>query len=558
MKKSWLWCGAIACTAFLLYLGSTGLVDETEPLFAEAARDMLVRGDWITPYYNGETRFDKPPLVYWGMIIAYKIVGVNTWGVRLPSALGAIALVFLSFYTVLRFEKKAAWLVAGILSFNMYSLIWGRTGVSDMLLSANIGCSLLCFFCAYSQGEKQETTTGLWGFPSLWYLLFYICSGLAVLAKGPVGLVLPGLVVLGFLVYVGKWKTLIEEMGIIWGIVIFLVVTVPWYVLVIWKNGTEYIDTFFGYHNIQRFTGVVSGHDGSWYYYFPVLFLLFIPWSIYLPVAIADTQFWRRRFWSKQPRSKQLAIFAFFWLAIIFIFFNIAVTRLPSYLLPLVPAATILVSLYWSEVKQSKPLLISIMINIIVTFIFSILFWYLPQIIGDDPAILNLPEVINKSGLPWRGSLIWLSCTGFLIFLITQRKRFSWIIWTNLVAFICMFLFVLIPGVFLIDLERQVPVREIAKTIVEVKQPGEEIVMLAFKKPSLVFYTENKISFLKSQDDFEDYLETSNENPNIANTLLIIIYENKLDDFHLTDRNYELITQQPPYLLLRVERSEFL
>ena len=91
---------SISLLAFLWHLGSIGLVDETEPLFAEAARQMTVTGDWITPYFNGETRFDKPPLIYWLMAIGYKLIGVNEWAVRLPSALAAIALTGLSFYTL--------------------------------------------------------------------------------------------------------------------------------------------------------------------------------------------------------------------------------------------------------------------------------------------------------------------------------------------------------------------------------------------------------------------------------------------------------------------------
>ncbi len=97
---SWVWLLVVSWFAFLWHLGSTGLVDETEPLFAEAARQMTVTGDWITPYYNGETRFDKPPLIYWLIAIAYKLIGVNEWAVRLPSAIAAIALVVFGFYTL--------------------------------------------------------------------------------------------------------------------------------------------------------------------------------------------------------------------------------------------------------------------------------------------------------------------------------------------------------------------------------------------------------------------------------------------------------------------------
>ncbi|WP_228056857.1 glycosyltransferase family 39 protein, partial [Microcoleus sp. LEGE 07076] len=105
---SLLWLGAIASVAFLWHLGNIGLVDETEPLFAEAARQMTVTGDWITPYFNGETRFDKPPLIYWLMAAAYRTLGVNEWAVRLPSALCAIALTCLGFYTLSKTEGSSA------------------------------------------------------------------------------------------------------------------------------------------------------------------------------------------------------------------------------------------------------------------------------------------------------------------------------------------------------------------------------------------------------------------------------------------------------------------
>jgi hypothetical protein len=103
---SLLWLCAIAWVAFLWHLGNIGLVDETEPLFAEAARQMTVTGDWITPYFNGATRFDKPPLIYWLMAVAYRTLGVNEWAVRLPSALCAIALTCLGFYTLSKTEGR--------------------------------------------------------------------------------------------------------------------------------------------------------------------------------------------------------------------------------------------------------------------------------------------------------------------------------------------------------------------------------------------------------------------------------------------------------------------
>src|SRR4028118_1348782 len=97
------WVLLLCGVAFCWHLGSIGLVDETEPLFAEASRQMVETGDWVTPYYNGNTRFDKPPLVYWLMAIGYQTIGVNEWAVRLPSAVAATLLTIFGFLTLRKF-----------------------------------------------------------------------------------------------------------------------------------------------------------------------------------------------------------------------------------------------------------------------------------------------------------------------------------------------------------------------------------------------------------------------------------------------------------------------
>lgn len=554
MKKlGWLWCGIISVTAFLLCLGSTGLVDETEPLFAEAARGMKVTGDWITPYFNEETRFDKPPLVYWGMAIAFHLVGVNEWGVRLPSALGAIALTFLAFYTVSRFHPRGAYLVPPILAFNLHTLIWARTGVSDLLLTACIGGALFCFFWGYSQGKRLKNNPSLTQFPSRWYLAFYILLALGVLAKGPVGVVLPGLIILAFLIYVGQFKSVLQEMGVIWGGIIFLALSIPWYFLVIQRHGYSYISNFFGYHNLERFTSVVNRHSAPWYFYFLVILVLFAPWSVYLPAAIARVEFWRRRFWRHQPRSQQLSLFVFFWFVTVFGFFSIAVTKLPSYTLPLIPAATILVSLYWGEIKAlTSSVLISIIANVILAFGLAIFFWYSPQFIGEDPGVVNLPQIVADSGLPWRGTIIWAVTGLVIIFLVREKQRWRGIIWANVIGFMAFFMLVLIPTIFLIDSVRQLPLRQLSATAIAVQKPQEPIYMLGFIKPSVVFYTQNPVNFYRVPSSFEDDLEALREDPASVESILVITYAQKLEEFELDKYGFELIEQQGVYRLLRI------
>ncbi len=347
------------------------MIDETEPLFAEAARQMTVTGDWITPFFNGETRFDKPPLIYWLMAIAYSALGVNEWAVRLPSAIAAMALVSLGFYTLCFFAsqslesgvqsqpsskfKRPNWLCAGLGSalmvLNLETIVWARTGVSDMLLTGCMGGALLSFFLGYAQPSKPAVQ-------ACWYLAFYILIALAILTKKPVGIILPALIIGSFLLYLGNALAVLREMRVLLGGILVLAIALPWYGLVIRANGWAYINSFFGYHNLERFTSAVNHHEGPWYYHFPVVLLGFAPWSIYLPVAIARLQFWQRSHWRLRDRSTHLGLFALFWFMGVFGFFTIAVTKLPSYVLPLMPAAAILVALLWSEeikVKGSLP-----------------------------------------------------------------------------------------------------------------------------------------------------------------------------------------------------------
>ncbi len=415
-KSSWwfsfFWLLLIGFFAFIWNLGTTGLVDETEPLFAEAARQMAETGDWVTPYFNGETRFDKPPLVYWLMAIGYKVIGVNEWAVRWPSAFAAIALMAMVFYTLRRYgfatpgtakqgegvsrpQRQlwlSAWLGSALVALNIQTLVWAHTGVSDLLLSGCMGCAILCFFLGYA---KYRGEGGWFAWPRPWYLAFYILTSLAVLTKGPVGIVIPGIVIIPFLLYVGGLWQVAKEAGLVVGSILFLILSVPWFVLVSLRN-PDYLDSFFGYHNFERFTGVVNHHAAPWYFYFLVVLVGFAPYSVYLPQAIFRLKFWQPSFWRKQPRSAQLSLFALFWFAAIFLFFSVAVTKLPSYTLPLLPAAAILVALLGSEeltkVKQltnkTKPnrgLLITNLVNILFLFVLAAALAYAPTLLVMTP-----------------------------------------------------------------------------------------------------------------------------------------------------------------------------
>jgi len=156
---------------------------------------------------------------------------------------------------------------------------------------------------------------------------------------------------------------------------------------------------------------VVNHHSAPWFFYFLVVPIGFLPWSIHLPVAIARLKFWQRRHWQQQPRSAQLGLFAWVWFAVIFGFFTIAVTKLPSYTIPLLPAAAILVALFWSDqMTRSQPhraAVISHWVNIGLLAGLAGAILYCPHWMGDDPEMPNFQELLQQSGILIVGAVIW-------------------------------------------------------------------------------------------------------------------------------------------------------
>ncbi|MEH2061972.1 MAG: glycosyltransferase family 39 protein [Nostoc sp.] len=590
-----LWLMAIGWIAFGWNLGNIGLIDETEPLFAEASRQMFVTGDWITPFFNGETRFDKPALIYWCQAIAYAIIGVNEWAVRLPSAIAAFALVCLAFYTIYWYLGKQdeleqvsrptrryliSFIAAALMALNPETIIWARTGVSDMLLTACMASALLCFFVGYAgkegTGEEFSQTrreaTSL--FPNKWYLAFYVLIAGAILTKGPVGIVLPGIIVGAFLLYVGKVREVLREMHLFVGILLIIVLSVPWYALVIWRNGWNYINSFFGYHNLERFTEVVNGHSAPWYFYFLVVLLGFAPYSVYLPASIVRLKFWQRSHWRSVERFQQFGLFAWFWFASIFSFFCIAVTKLPSYVLPLMPAAAILVALLWSDLfpnienendtekvlenLSSSPrlpvpasLVWSGWVNVVFLSFLATALFNITHILGTDPAISNFHELIQKSGLPIIAGAIWLVCAVLVAGLLLSR-RWNYVISINLIGFVAFIIFVLTPASFFIDRERQLPLRELSAIVLEAKQPDEELIMLGFKKPSVVFYSHIHVNYLGFPQEAIDHIKKQAAKGLKPASVLLLAEQKKFLQMDLQPDDYKNLSTKGAYNLVRV------
>jgi len=321
-------------TLFFFRLGTPGLFDADEPAYAQAAREMLETRDWITPHFNGRPRFDKPILFYWLITLTYRVFGVTELAVRFWSALAAVILVLVIARAARRWFGPPADLLAGLaFTTNLLTALLARAAVTDMLLTLFVTLAILAGVEALS-GSPQP---GRW-----WATTGWAAMGLAVLVKGPVGLVIPGMALGGTLLVLRELRRGLARLFPWQGLALFAAITFPWYVLVLAANGWAFVEGFVIKHHMTRYTGVISSHAGPLWFYLPVTLIGFFPWSGFLPRGLWQAgRVARRR--EARDRADRLLVACACWAGGVFIFFSFAGTKLPSYLFPAFPAMALLV-----------------------------------------------------------------------------------------------------------------------------------------------------------------------------------------------------------------------
>ncbi|MBI4379906.1 MAG: glycosyltransferase family 39 protein [candidate division NC10 bacterium] len=319
---------------FFHRLGSLSLFDADEPAFAEATREMLLSGDWITPHFNFEPRFDKPILFYWLMALAYKSFGIGEFAARFWSAAFATGLV-LSIYLFGRqvLGQRGALIAALAFTTNIGTAILARAAVTDMTLVFFMTWTLFSFFAAYR--ATGPTPLG-------YLFVAYLTMALSVLTKGPIGLLLPLLVIGLFLGVRRTSRAALLRLRPFAGLALFAVIALPWYLLALRENGWAFVQGFFVKHHLVRYTGVISGHRGPIYYFLPVVLLGFFPWSGMLPKAFGELWRARARLRRDLTPREELLLFAWLWFGVVFVFFSLSGTKLPSYIFPAFPALALL------------------------------------------------------------------------------------------------------------------------------------------------------------------------------------------------------------------------
>jgi 4-amino-4-deoxy-L-arabinose transferase-like glycosyltransferase len=332
---------------FFFGLGAFGLTGADEPRYAQIAREMLARHDWIVPTLNGAPWLEKPALLYWKMMNSYSIFGVSDWAARVPAAFHAMALV-LGIYFFMRRFRFASELDAAMIAASSAGMIgFGRGASTDMLVSAPFALAMMCWWTWHQTGKK------------LWLVIFYGLLGVGALAKGFVALALAVLVVGAYAVLRRDGKIFVRSLSIP-GFVLFFAIVLPWFVAVQIKV-PQFFRVFFIEHNLERFGTNLYQHSQPFWYYIPVFLLAALPWTFFALPALVEAG--RNAFRRESPESSTAAAddglpgFLFLWIVVPIIFFSISRAKLPGYILPAIPAAALLTADYIHRLKAVPRLL---------------------------------------------------------------------------------------------------------------------------------------------------------------------------------------------------------
>ena len=552
----------------LVGLGTTGLVDETPPLFASAGRAMSESGDWLTPKVNGILRFDKPPFFYWLMAIIYSIPANEVWDElgslsgRLPSALSTLFLMIMIADTIFCTKENSKdqiqlSLIAS-LSFVLSPLIiiWSRTAVSDSLLCATVGSSLLSFWRKFSSKDNRIC------------IMPWLFLATAILTKGPVAFVIIFTTLLTFLLTHKNWKNLYLRINPGKGLLLTFFISSPWYLIQLFVNGNVFWDSFFGYHNIKRYISVVNNHSESWWFYLFIMIIASLPFSIFLINGIIETfKELIIKFKNRSETTNNIYIFCLCWLMSVFLFFSFSATKLPSYWIPAIPAASILISRS-AEILNSKKNNVSLIwiLTTLILFGFSIAFYFSDSwlVLINDPEMPDLVDQIKLNGLILRAKLFFTAITIISTILIFKFLPKS-LLFLQISFFLGQF-FLMPPIRKLADNLRQLPLRNISKRIINVRTKREPIAMIGIRKPSLhfyskqiVFYEPSSPSGLINLSERFSFGRRNNEldNPNYqSDSFLVVIDKYSKKEKHWTDINSQKLGTYGIYSLLRVKRRD--
>ena len=487
-----------------LEMGTLGLTDRDEGSNAEAAREMLETGDWISPTLNYEPRYAKPALVYWLISGSYSLFGINEFAARLPSAVSGLCVVLLQYAFVYRWLGAPLALLSSLmLLLNMEFLAINRMVLTDpelVIFTTLAGYSCWQALQAPTQSSRR------------WFVIFYVAMGFGMLVKGPVGIIIPLVGVIPYLTLTRQWKYFWQKGFPVLGIGLVLLVAAPWYLAMFNIHGEAYWAAAQA-NTTGRFMNPMEGHGGTFFFYVPVLLLGFFPWSAFLPSVLYHSLKRWKAYWNEEgcgTQEQNLEFFLSLWVVGLLVFFTLSATRLPHYIYPLYPASAILVALWWKRFhemivppdwRMARRLLLGIgyVLGIAIVAAPPIFHQFIKQIAKEFPAAVH----VDFGWFPTiMGLVIVLGTMGIQQCLGSETKR-SWAVGIAagmMVIFGVLLVKGAIPVYHMYFIE---PPQQLAAIAGYNLGEDDRLLQVGRKRPSLSFYAQRKVHFLGPHDEKE-------------------------------------------------------
>lgn len=487
-------------------LGGTPVFILDEAKNAEAAREMLNSNNWLVPFFNDELRVDKPPLHYWFMLTAYQIFGVNPFAARFFSAVFGILTIISAFHFTKKFtDGKTANIVAFVLCSSVFFIQEFHLAVPDPYLIFFLSFGLFNFYDFYNSGRHSSG------------LLFYASIGLAVLAKGPVAILLSGLIVLVFLILKKDFtvKRILQLKVILGGLLVLLIAT-PWFLKVHQLTNGEFTKGFFLEHNLDRFSSEMEGHGGLPFVTWAFVLLGLLPFSFFIIQGFVSS--WKIR------KTNDFVLFAWIVSVVIILFFSISFTKLPNYPMPAYPFAAVLIAVYLKQILDEKIPLKSYKISLWIlggiTVLIPIAAWVLLSYVETGLYSAHFSAILLS---------ILTFGTALSIYSLYKRKLFESILSLGFCfMFLSLELFQFIyPGI------TQKSPAVMAKEIMQTEDP-----MVIYKgyDPALLFNFQRTIPLKENKEDIIEFAK--------SNTGTKIITKSKFFDTDWKDEKTEVLLRQ--------------
>lgn len=319
---------AILAAVYLVPLGNHPLMDPDEGRYSEIPREMVESGDFVTPRLNYVKYFEKPAFLYWANALAYKAIGENEFASRITVTLCALlGILVAGLLAGYMYGKLAGWFAAVITGSSFLYFAIGTLDILDMPLAFFLTVAMAAFYVA----QKEES--------NVWYLLFYGACALAVLTKGLVGVVLPGGIILVYILVSRKWRLFYKPLYIP-AIILFFAITVPWFYMVC-KANADFFHFFFIQEHFQRYLTKMHDRYEPFWFFTPILIAGILPWTAFLPGFFSKYSIFRS---PTDDDQKDANRYLLIWALFIFVFFSISDSKLIPYIVPCIPPIAIMIA----------------------------------------------------------------------------------------------------------------------------------------------------------------------------------------------------------------------